>query len=177
MRHSSAATVLATAALVLSACGDSAGNTEIPGQAAPKPTQSEPDQSTDRPLADVKPCEVFTPHQAKQLGLNGPGAISEFDDSTCKWDIGDHLINVSVYKDMALDEINFSGDEKTSITFQGHKALLVRPNKDQCSLAFATSDATSVSVNSTVDVSAPAGKACKLVKKAAPMVETTIFGN
>ncbi|MDR7301213.1 DUF3558 family protein [Haloactinomyces albus] len=163
--------------LTLSACGGSAGNTEDTVNTARQTATSEPGASNSQPLAGVKPCEVFTTEQATKLGLNGPGTINEFDDSTCGWKLGEHILGVSVYKDMALGEINFSGDEKTQTTFQGHDALLVRPNERQCSLAFAISDATSMLVRSTVDVSASPDTACKLVKKAAPMVEATIFDN
>ncbi|WP_114452421.1 DUF3558 family protein [Halopolyspora algeriensis] len=177
MRRSAAAAVFAVAALSLSACSGSSRSTEDTAGNSQQPPSSKTGESNSQPLAGVKPCEVFTSEQATKLGLSGPGTINEFDNSTCDWKLGEHILGVSVYKDMALNEINFSGDEKTRTTFQGHDALLVRSNERQCSLAFATSGTTSMLVRSTVDVSTPPDTACNLVKKAAPMVEATIFGN
>lgn len=175
MRRGVVAMMVSTATLVLSACGGSSGGTEPAGQDSPTPVTSKSDKPSGPPLAGVQPCETVTADQASKLGLTSPGKVSEFDDSTCKWGLGEHYFYVSTYTDKALSELNFSGDKKTPKTFRGHKALRVIPGKGRCALAFAATNSTSVVVRATADVSAPPGKACEIVKKAAPMVESTIF--
>ncbi|WP_438387604.1 DUF3558 family protein [Actinopolyspora saharensis] len=165
-----AATVTAAAAcaLLLPSCSSGAGQPQSQGAEETSTTTS----ST--PLAGMEPCSTLTEQQKKQLDITEPGEILDIEEQTCTWMSGGNDFDISVYKDKPLEEINFSDvDEKEQTEVSGREALLAKES-GACSLAFAVTENSSVSVNSTADTPGDTATACELVQKAAPMVEQNI---
>lgn len=167
-----AATVTAAAAcaLLLASCSSEAGQPQSQG------AEETGTATSSTPLADLPPCSTLTEQQKKQLDITEPGKISRYDEQTCVWMSGGNDFDISVYEDMPLEEIDFSGsEEEQSTQVHGREALLVKGNTaSSCSLAFAVTGNSSVSVNSMADTPGDTQAACDLVKKAAPMVEQNI---
>ncbi|WP_083921507.1 DUF3558 family protein [Actinopolyspora halophila] len=160
-------TVTAACALLLASC------TSETGQSQP---QEETEDTSSTPLANLEPCSTLTEQQKKQLDITESGKISRYDEQTCVWMSGGNDFDISVYEDMPLEKIDFSdSEEKQNTQVNGREALLVKGNTaSSCSLAFAVTDSSSVSVNSMADTPGDTATACDLVKKAAPMVEQNI---
>ncbi|WP_084134272.1 DUF3558 family protein, partial [Actinopolyspora erythraea] len=103
---------------------------------------------------------------------------NEFDKSTCQWKITRTSgIDVSIYRDKHIGQINFPKDETSPTKINGREAILAKTGKYNCSLAFKVSSSSAISVSSTAEATAPVETACDLVKKAAPMVERNISDN
>ncbi|ASU77719.1 DUF3558 domain-containing protein [Actinopolyspora erythraea] len=129
------------------------------------------------PLADTQPCSTLTENQKNKLDITTPGNISELDEGTCRWKANGNNFNISIYKEKPLEKIDFSDAEAIEeIKVDKQDALLVKNNTGTgaCSLAFAVTESSSVSVNSVADTPGDTETACDLVKKAAPMVERNI---
>ncbi|PRW63232.1 DUF3558 family protein [Actinopolyspora mortivallis] len=172
LRRIAATAATATCAILATSCTT---ETTQPHDQNPQTTQT---NST--PLATIEPCSTLTDQQKTQLNITKPGKISKLDDQTCTWMSDGSNFDISVYKDMSLHEINFSeSEEKTKTQVNGREALLAKNNTGSaaCSLAFAVSEHSSVSVNSIADEPGDTQTACALVKKAAPMVERNIPNN
>ncbi|WP_217641350.1 DUF3558 family protein [Actinopolyspora alba] len=141
-------------------------------------TQSqESEEKSNAPLADFKPCSSLNEQQKKQLNITTPGETNELDDQSCDWKANGSDFGISVYSDKPLKEIKFSdAEEKNKTEVNNREALLVKNNtgSGMCSLAFAVTDSSSISVNSMADTPGDTETACDLVKKAAPMVEQNI---
>ncbi|SDQ82940.1 DUF3558 family protein [Actinopolyspora saharensis] len=160
-----AATVTAAAAcaLLLASCSSGSGQPQSQGT----------EETSSTPLAGMAPCATLTEQQKKQLDITEPGKISRYDEQTCEW--VSRGFDISVYEDKSLEKIRFSdADSKKKTEMSGHDSLLVKYDDGACSLAFAVTENSSVSVNSTADTPGDTATACELVQKAAPMVEQNI---
>ncbi|SDP70371.1 Protein of unknown function [Actinopolyspora xinjiangensis] len=165
-----------TALLVFTvSCGGNASNEKN----TPEGTDNQGGSSKENgELAEKQPCDLITQKQAQELEIKNNGEINEFDKSTCQWKITRTSgIDVSVYRDKHIGQINFSKDETSSTKLNGREAVIAKTGKYNCSLAFNVSSSSSISVSSTAEATDPVETACDLVKKAAPMVEHNISDN
>ncbi|WP_083821574.1 DUF3558 family protein [Saccharopolyspora spinosa] len=170
----------ALAAFLSLLLGAAACSSEQPG--APAPTdQLEPTYASSAysGLAAMDACQVFSPDQASQLGMEGTGEVKNFAGGRgCDWKTADGGIRVVLYDTTALDQLNLSDGRVEPTTFASRDARIQRDalGPGDCSLLFAVGGSSSVSLDaSSNDMNTDA--ACLFAQQVGQLVEAKLPEN
>lgn len=169
----------ALAAFLSLLLGAAACSSEQPG--APTPTdQPEPyGGSVQSGLAAMDACQVFSPDQALQLGLEGAGEVKNFAGGRgCDWKTADGGIRVVLYDTVALDQLNLSHGRVEPTTFASRDARIQRDalGPGDCSLLFAVGGSSSVSLDASSN-HMNTDAACLFAQQVGQLIEAKIPEN
>ncbi|MFS8096134.1 DUF3558 domain-containing protein [Lentzea alba] len=133
----------------------SAGCTGTTGEAKPDPTATTPSSGTASSLGSIKPCELMTEAETKELGITSAGDPNKLGSAdACTWTIsGDGSVAVGVRADRGVKDLTLDGNKKSEIKVGKFTATKVEGqdgSSDTCSIVLSVTEGSSVSIVSTL---------------------------
>lgn len=166
--------ILIAAAVGLAAL--SAGCSGTSGQAKPDPSGTTPTSGAASGLDSIKPCELLTEAETKDLGITNAGEPTKLGSAdACDWNIsGNGGVQVGVRANRGVKDLTLEGNKKSEVQVGKFAATKVEGqdgSADTCSIVISVTDSSSVSVISNLgggheDTAA----SCERATKAATLV-------
>ncbi|MDX8030955.1 DUF3558 family protein [Lentzea sp. BCCO 10_0856] len=154
----------------------SAGCSGTAGQAKPDPTGTTPTSGAASGLDSIKPCELLSDTEMKQLGITDAGKPEKLGSAdSCSWNIsGNGGVHVGVRKDRGVKDLTLEGNKKYEVPVGKFTATKVEGqdgSADTCSIVISVTEGSSVSVVSNLSGGREdTAASCERATKAATLV-------
>lgn len=154
----------------------SAGCSDTTGSAKPDPTGTTPTSETTAGLGSIKPCELLTSADMKDVGITGTGEPAKLGSAdSCSWKVsGNGGVHVGIRADKGVKDLTLEGNKKYETKVGKFTATKVEGqdgSADTCSIVISVTDSSSVSVVSNLSGGREdTAASCERATKAATLV-------
>ncbi|HEX7305683.1 DUF3558 family protein [Lentzea sp.] len=154
----------------------SAGCTGTVGEAKPDTSTATTASETRTGLGSIKPCELLTDAETKELEITGAGEPAKLGSAdTCDWNIsGNGGVQVGVRATRGVKDLTLDGNKKYEVQVGKFTATKVEGqdgSADTCSIVLSVSDSSSVSIVSNLSGGREdTAASCERATKAATLV-------